>query len=203
MWLDILILRLMNEARPGPRVWFLLDELQTLHKLPQLPNAISEHRKSDNVMCLFFQGRSQMEALYGHKSQNMLSQPQTKLFLGTSEPHAAQWISDAIGNVEWQRLEETKSDSQMPPHRETRSYREIEEKTPLVMREEITGLGKGYAYLKCVNLVVKISFPYMARPKTQLGFIRRDSGSMPLESKPPEPDDGGTPPSTGDKQLWK
>ena len=41
-----------------------------------------------------------MEVLYGHIAEVMLSQPATKIFLKTSEPNAAEWISRAIGEVE-------------------------------------------------------------------------------------------------------
>ncbi len=37
MWLDMLVLRTMNQGKPGARpVWFILDELESLHALPQL-----------------------------------------------------------------------------------------------------------------------------------------------------------------------
>jgi len=40
LWLDLLILRLLNEPDAGARrVWFLLDELGSLQKLPQLVTA--------------------------------------------------------------------------------------------------------------------------------------------------------------------
>ncbi len=46
MWLDMLVLRMMNQGKPGVRpVWFILDELQSLHALPQLHTAITESRK--------------------------------------------------------------------------------------------------------------------------------------------------------------
>ncbi len=49
MWLDMLVLRLMNQGRPGVRpVWFILDELQSLHALPQLHTAITESRKEES-----------------------------------------------------------------------------------------------------------------------------------------------------------
>ena len=49
---------------------------------------------------LCFQGRSQLEAIYGHQAEAMFSQPATKIFLKTSEPRAARWISDTLGEVE-------------------------------------------------------------------------------------------------------
>src|SRR5207245_4492719 len=46
----------------GPRpVWFVLDELASLQRLPQLHTAVTENRKSNNPVVLGFQGRSQLE----------------------------------------------------------------------------------------------------------------------------------------------
>jgi len=94
LWLDLLVLRLMDEAMIIDQatlktVWFILDELASLQKLPQLHAAITQNRKSNNPVVLGFQGRSQLEVLYGHEAEAMLSQPATKIFLRTSEPRAA------------------------------------------------------------------------------------------------------------------
>src|SRR5438093_12137103 len=49
LWLDMLVLRLMNRCQPGHRpVWFVLDELASLQPLPQLHPAVAENRKSNN-----------------------------------------------------------------------------------------------------------------------------------------------------------
>jgi type IV secretory pathway TraG/TraD family ATPase VirD4 len=110
LWLDTLVLRLMEPPQQGLRpVWFILDELASLQRLPQLHTAITEHRKSHNPVVLGFQGRSQLETRYGHDAEAMLSQPATKIVLGTSEPRAAKWISDTIGEVEIERLRESRS----------------------------------------------------------------------------------------------
>src|SRR5258708_10537211 len=94
LWLDMLVLRLMNQGRMSPRpVWFILDELATLQRLPQLHTAITENRKSTSPVVLGFQGRSQLEVRYGHEAEAMLSQPSPQISLCTSEPHAAKWIS--------------------------------------------------------------------------------------------------------------
>ena len=59
LWLDMLVLRLMNRGQPGHRpVWFILDELASLQRLPQLHTAVTENRKSNNPVVLGFQGRS-------------------------------------------------------------------------------------------------------------------------------------------------
>jgi type IV secretory pathway TraG/TraD family ATPase VirD4 len=106
LWLDILVLRLMNQEGGQSRpVWFVLDELASLQKLPQLATALTENRKSNNPVVIGIQGKAQMETIYGHMAEAMLSQPWTKIFLKTSEPRAAKWVSDAIGEQdrEWLR----------------------------------------------------------------------------------------------------
>jgi type IV secretory pathway TraG/TraD family ATPase VirD4 len=107
LWLDTLVLRLMNQGDPARRhAWFVLDELASLQKLPQLHTALTENRKSGNPLVIGFQGRSQLETRYGHEAETMLSQPATKIFLHTSEPRAAKWISETIGEVEMERMKE-------------------------------------------------------------------------------------------------
>jgi len=76
LWIDWLVLRLLNEPTEAQRrVWFVIDELASLQKLPQLHTAITEARKSRNPVLLGFQGKAQLEYLYGHLAEVMLSQP--------------------------------------------------------------------------------------------------------------------------------
>ena len=104
VWLDMLILRMLAPCvNPAKPVWFVLDELASLNKLPQLHTVVTESRKSGNPVVLGFQGRSQLEKRYGKDAEVILSQPATKIFLKTSEPHSAKWVSDAIGEVELER----------------------------------------------------------------------------------------------------
>jgi hypothetical protein len=73
LWIDLLVLRLLNEPDPGQKaVCFVIDELASLQRLPQLHTAITENRKSQNPVVLGFQGRSQVEARYGDDTEAML-----------------------------------------------------------------------------------------------------------------------------------
>jgi hypothetical protein len=198
MWLDVLILRLMNEGRRGPRAaWFVIDELSSLHHLPQLHTAITENRKSGNPLVLGFQGRSQLEASYGELAEAMFSQPATKIFLRTSEPNSAQWISSLIGNVELERLRESRSTGQMPQQRETRTYQLEQVVEPLVMKEEITGLAKGYGFLKCGNLVVRLSFPYIELSKRHPDFLERPAQARRTQAMNVAPSSDDVPAGNG------
>jgi len=160
LWLDILVLRLRNQVRSSKRpVWFILDELATLQRLPQLHTAITENRKSNNPVVLSLQGRSPLEARYGHEAEAMISQPATKIFLGTREPRAAKWISEAIGEQEIERIRETRTTTEFPELRHSTRYSLEREARPLAMASEISRLATGHGYLKCGNLVVRLNLP--------------------------------------------
>ncbi|MGH9773285.1 MAG: type IV secretion system DNA-binding domain-containing protein, partial [Candidatus Acidiferrales bacterium] len=112
LWLDFLILRLTAQNDYGLRpVWVILDELASLETLPTLPLALTESRKSNTRIVLGLQGRSQVEFRYGREAEAMLSQPSTKIFLRTSEPRAAEWVSKCIGDVEIEHLREGRTSS--------------------------------------------------------------------------------------------
>jgi hypothetical protein len=181
LWLDTLVLRLMNQSDPSLRhAWFVLDELASLQRLPQLHTALTENRKSGNPVVIGFQGRSQLEVRYGHEAESMLSQPATKIFLHTSEPRAAKWISDTIGEVEMERVKETVNTHPLTIAK-SKSYHNERRTEPLVLPSEISGLQRLHALLKVDNLVVPFSFPYLAPVKTEPGFIPRESTPRVVE----------------------
>jgi hypothetical protein len=155
-----------DEQRP---VWFVLDELASLQKLPQLHTAITENRKSRNPIVLGFQGKAQLEVIYGHLAEVMLSQPATKIFLKTTEPNAAEWVSRAIGKVEIERMKETHFDGT----RSGRNFSLDRQTEPLVLDSEISGLENLHAYMKHGNYVARFSFPVQEIPPSKPKFIER------------------------------
>lgn len=170
LWIDMLVLRLLSAPKPEQHpVWFVLDELASLQKLPQLHTAITENRKSRNPIVLGFQGKAQLETIYGHLAEVMLSQPATKIFLKTTEPNAAEWISRAIGKVEIERMKETHFDGS----RSFRNFALDRQTEPLVLDSEISGLDNLNAFLKYGNHVVRFSFSVMELPTNNCKFIER------------------------------
>lgn len=183
LWLDTLVLRLMNQGQASTRKgWFVLDELATLQRLPQLQTAITENHKSNNPIVLGFQGRSQLEDRYGQDAEAMLSQPLTKIFLRTGEPKAAEWISRTLGKVEIERSRESRSNGQFGHSRKTTSYDNERDVVPLVMASEIRGLANLHGYLTSGNLVVRMSFPFIQLPARHPKYIQR-----PVEIRPERP----------------
>jgi hypothetical protein len=172
VWLDLFILRMMGycEDRQTKPVWFVLDELASLNKLPQLHTAVTENRKYGNPVVLGFQGRSQLEKRYGQDAEAMLSQPATKVFFKTSEPRAAKWVSDAIGEIEVERLKESRS---MGLLRSKKSYAMEIATKPLIMASEISGLEPLRGFIKQKNRVVPVHFQLAKKRGGQPEFIAR------------------------------
>ncbi|HTV05955.1 MAG TPA: type IV secretion system DNA-binding domain-containing protein [Acidobacteriaceae bacterium] len=182
LWIDWLVLRLLNEpTKEQRRVWFIIDELASLQKLPQLHTAITESRKSRNPVVLGFQGKAQLEYLYGHLAEVMLSQPATNVWLTTKEPNAGEWVSKAIGKVEIERLRETHFDGT----RAGRNFTVERQVEPLVLESEISGLAELHAYMKYQNYVTYFSFPYFDMPEIAKDFELRErpDDKLPYDPK--------------------
>lgn len=171
-WLDLFILRMMGYCEdPAVKpVWFILDELASLNKLPQLHTAVTENRKYGNPVVMGIQGRSQMEKRYGQDAEAMLSQPATKIFLKTSEPRAAKWISESIGEIEVERLKESRS---MGLLRSKKSFAMEIATKPLIMASEIAGLAPLTGFIKLENHVVPVRFRLAKKENKQPEFIER------------------------------
>jgi hypothetical protein len=184
VWLDLFILRMMGycEDHTAKPVWFVLDELASLNKLPQLHTAVTENRKYGNPVVLGFQGRSQLEKRYGQDAEAMLSQPATKLFFKTTEPRAAKWISEALGEIEIERLKESRS---MELLASRQSYAMEIATKPLVMASEISGLQPLHAFIKQENKVFPVHFQFAGKRGRQPEFIER---KLPeILAKPAQP----------------
>jgi Type IV secretion-system coupling protein DNA-binding domain len=186
VWLDLFILRMMGycEDHTAKPVWFVLDELASLNKLPQLHTAVTENRKYGNPVVVGFQGRSQLEKRYGQDAEAMLSQPATKLFFKTTEPRAAKWISDAIGEIEVERLKESRS---MRLLGSRKSYAMEIATKPLVMASEISGLEPLRGFIKQENRVVPVHFQFARKRGGQPQFIERKLQEIAPRPSPTTP----------------
>jgi len=185
LWIDLLVLRLLAEPKEGQtRAWFVLDELATLQRLPQFHTALTKGRKSNNPIIFGYQGKAQLEVIYGHLAEVMLSMPSTKIIMKTSEPNAAKWASELIGDIEIERVRETKADGK----RAGKSFTLDRQIEPLVMASEIEGLDDLHAFMKLGNCVTRFSFPHMERDLRSPSIVPRNipEEDMWLRSLPPE-----------------
>ncbi len=194
LWLDLLILRLLHEPGEGARrVWFLLDEVGSLQKLPQLVTALTENRKSNNPVVIGIQGKAQLETIYGHIAETMLSMPWSALFFKTTEPGAAEWISRYLGVQEIERLRESRTTGYgatgLQPNRESKTYVLETRNRYAVLESEMSGLPALKGYLKSGNFIVPLTIDYWTLPKKHAGFMPRELPPMSTVEIEPEPEE--------------
>ena len=83
---------------PTRRVWFIYDELASLHKLPSLPMALSEARKFGGCFVLGFQNKPQLDFTYGKDfADSMMDLLNTRFFFRSPDEGVANYVMRQLG----------------------------------------------------------------------------------------------------------
>lgn len=92
------------------RLWFMIDELPSLHKLSDLPLCLAEGRKYGACMALGVQNIPQLEELYGHSiTKSLIDLCSTKVFFRCASFAIAQQLSGLVGMQEYREMLESLS----------------------------------------------------------------------------------------------
>jgi hypothetical protein len=156
-WLDTLFGKLMREAGKNRATWCFVDELPTLQRLPKLKGALQEAGKYNVRFVEGFQGRAQLEHLYGKEAETLMSAPGTRIFLKTKEYSAAKWIAENIGLAEQTREAESLTAS-VGAGRDSVNYHEERRVDYVVLPNEIQNLDKLSGYVRYDKYVTAIKF---------------------------------------------
>lgn len=110
-WLDTAINALMSlSPDPERRLWFIIDELPSLQKLPSLETAMAESRKYGGCVLAGIQNFPQLYHVYGqNQAQSILDQFNTKIFFRNTDPTITGWISKVLGEAETTEQQENLS----------------------------------------------------------------------------------------------
>ncbi len=111
VWMDTAVRALMSQARdPSRRVWFILDEVAALQKLPSIMDGLARGRQFGAAFVLGVQAQSQMRDIYGADgAQSLSSVCRTKLILAAADADTAKWYADFLGRQETSRSNENVS----------------------------------------------------------------------------------------------
>jgi hypothetical protein len=112
----------------------------------------------------------QLEKRYGLDAETMLLQPATKVFFKTSEARAAQWISETIGQIEVERLRESRSMGLLGSKKCNAIKIAVK---PLIMASEVSGLEPLHEFIKQENQVVPVHFQLAKKRENQPEFMAR------------------------------
>lgn len=106
MWLYVAATTLLSmQENRHRRIWFLFDELPSLHKLPGLPEILAEARKFGGCFLLGFQSNPQLQDIWGPKSAAaMVDLLNTRFFFRSPSAEVAKFVADELGETRLKRF---------------------------------------------------------------------------------------------------
>lgn len=167
------------------RVWFILDELTTLHSLPFLGSVKSESRKFGGCFVLGHHGASQLRTIYGNDGATSISGLcSTRFYLRLPEDGDAEPASRNLCSYEIEEVNESISYGANTMRDGISVSRQTREKR-LVMPTEIQILDdlEGYLRVKGNLPAAKINLNYVEYPVKHPEFIARKIDSDPLRQE--------------------
>ncbi len=221
VWLDLAMNTLMAMDRTREvRMWFFVDELGALHRLPALEKGLQTARNFGGAIVTGIHAYAKLKEVYGENMAMTLSSlARTKLILGTADRETATWCSDFIGHRQVRDMEEgyTYGYNNARDAVSLTSRKHIE---PLLLPDQLMNLPRLSGYLKFPDgfPAAPVKLVPVDRARHADPFIRRaeDSGhqagptsplSLPSGSSPVAPapapqangsNDPADPPSAND-----
>ena len=107
-WANIAIKGMLDRPHSGEngKMWFVMDELPAMQKIPSLAMVLAQGRKYGACMVAGIQNIAQLERIYGPaSSQELLDLFRTKFFFAVGDNTIAEYASKSLGEIE---IDETK-----------------------------------------------------------------------------------------------
>ena len=112
-WMRLSIFEAMNDARPGRRLWFVVDELDAVGQIDGLKDALARLRKFGGRCVLGFQSVAQVSSTYGNgDAHTLVENCANSLILRSSASEGggtARFASSLIGDREILRTMHSRS----------------------------------------------------------------------------------------------
>lgn len=178
-WLELAIVEgLSLTENPDRRLWYVMDELDSLGKVTSLRAGLTKLRKYGGVCVNGLQTIAQLRSTYGKdEAQTLLSCMATKLILKAGDSETAEYFSREIGEREIERSKTTHGESaqNMGMGGSTSQNRTKEHTTEsAVMPAEVLNLPPLEGFLKPVAMhPMRINLEYVSMPDTNAPFIKK------------------------------
>ncbi|MCC8762665.1 type IV secretion system DNA-binding domain-containing protein [Xanthomonas euvesicatoria pv. euvesicatoria] len=193
-WLELAIiegLELDEDTTGVRRLWYVMDELDSLGKITSLRAGLTKLRKYGGVGVCGLQTIAQLRDRYGREeAQTLLSCLSTKLLLAAGDAETAEYFSKEIGDhaiVRTVRSQNSGSSSGMRwdsgSNSQGESMSEQYATERAVLASQITGLANLQGFLKRVNLAewVPVAIPYVGMPANLPAYVPRpNAGPAPV-----------------------
>lgn len=178
-WLELAIVEGLSLSEdPARRLWFIMDELDSLGRVTSLRAGLTKLRKYGGVCVNGLQTVAQLRDTYGkEEAQTLLSCMSTKLLLAAGDAETADYFSQEIGEREITRekVSTGTSSQSMQVGTSSSENRSVEHATErAVMPSEITALPNLSGFLKPVGRpVMRIVLSYVPMENHNPAFVAK------------------------------
>ena len=199
VWLDTAMNTLMAMDRSADlRLWFFIDEMGALHRLPALEKGLQTARNFGGAIVTGIHAYAKLKEVYGENMAMTLSSlARTKLILGTADRETATWCSDFIGHRQVRDMEEGYTYGYNNA-RDAVSLTPRKNIEPLLLPDQLMNLPRLSGYLKFPDgfPAAPVKLTPVTRERRAKSFIRRaedredDASAAPLPESSNEPKPG-------------
>jgi|LakWasM127_HOW14_FD_contig_111_162575_length_10241_multi_4_in_0_out_0_1 hypothetical protein len=163
--------------QPNRRLWYIMDELDSLGKVTSLRAGLTKLRKYGGACVSGLQTIAQLRDTYGkEEAQTLLSCMSTKLVLAAGDGETAEYFEKELGEQEVARMEQSHSTSSSANGNSTSSQQNIRrDKQAAVLASEIQKLPNLQGFLKLVGLpIARVSLNYTAMADVVAPFTHKE-----------------------------
>ena len=173
-WLDLAVVEGLSLTEdPARRLWYVLDELDSLGKVTTLKDGLTQLRKRGGAVIAGLQTIAQLRTTYGRdEAQTLLSSLLNKLVLGVGDGETAGYFQTEIGQRDVKREEISATHGASGGRGTRQRHQGWRQQTEwLVLASELQGLPDRQGYLRPAGernwhrvLIPLVAMPQVARP---------------------------------------
>ena len=111
LWLGLAMQGIQSlKPNSNKRIWLVMDELASLHRLEMLSDTLADIRKFGGCVAVGIQSISQLEFLYGtHEAHAITDLLNTSLYFRSPKSRVAKWVSEDLGEQVIDEVRESQS----------------------------------------------------------------------------------------------
>lgn len=187
------------EERRDPSLWFFLDEVPTLNRLPFLIGKLAEIRQFGGAFVLGYQVFSQLEDIYGDKgAQSIAGTLNNRVVFNTPDARTAKMFSESLG---YEDVNEQRENLSFGAHESRDGVAFISQRVerPIVTQSQVQALPQFTAYIRFAYdaPTAEVVFPPIdVKPRAEKFIPYKGGGfdrdSMDPQSEPQEPEPAAT-----------
>lgn len=184
LWLGLAMQGIQSlKPNTNKRIWLIMDELASLHRLEMLSDTLADIRKFGGCIAVGIQSISQLEFLYGnHESHAIADLLNTSIYFRSPKSRVASWVSEDLGP---QIIEEVRESQSYGPNSlrdgntvgSQRVKRNTIEAGSIMTMEDL----ECYVRLTGDHPITRIKSEYLDRPEKIESLVEREIDFDALE----------------------